>query len=135
MLEKNFNETIFFQHTNLSWGKFNYTKRWRIPCYFKKNFLIGYLKELFKKLWTKIQKIFKFFNHLFALNFSYFTNHTTYVPNFFYQNNCIEFATCWRKVDISIIFSSGIEILWKLLHIFWKYKIQMLVVLPLPFIR
>ena len=49
----------------------------------RKNFLIGYLKELFRKLWTKIFLILKFFNHFFTFNFSYFTNHAIYVSNFF----------------------------------------------------
>ena len=43
-------------------------------------------------------------------------------------------VTFWRGLNIPIIFYSGIGIFWKLLQIFWKWKIQMSIVQRLQFL-
>ena len=55
----------FFLTYQYKLGKFNYA-RWWVPCYFKKNLSIWYLKELFKKWWTKIWN-FQMFQSFFYI--------------------------------------------------------------------
>ena len=60
-------------------------------------------EKFFNILKSYEQKFRKFFNHFFfTLNPSYFSNHTTYAPNFFHQKYYIVFFRFWHTIFSSL---------------------------------
>ena len=129
-IRKIFNRTVFFFSTSKKVGKNlitssggGYFVTWR------KIFLMGYLKELFKKLWTKILAIFKFFNLFLTYKFVIFHEPPTpLLPLILSPKYYIVFATFRSEPDISTIFLFLNQKIFKIVLKFFENKIAPLVV-------